>query len=259
MAIIEVDRLHKRYDTTIAVDDVSFTVVEGEILGVLGRNGAGKTTTVECLAGLRVPDRGRVRVAGYDPVADPDAVRRLVGVQLQEAALPLKLRAGEALELYASFYDDPADVDVLLDGLGLAAKRRTRFRDLSGGQRQRLSIALALVGRPRVVILDELTTGLDPHARRDVWGLVEGIRSAGVTVVLVTHLMDEAQRLCDRVVIVHRGRVVAADRPDALIARTAPTRADGPPASLEDAFVALTTTEGRPRTIPFPISTLVAG
>ncbi|WP_051470903.1 ABC transporter ATP-binding protein [Patulibacter minatonensis] len=255
MPIIEVDQLHKRYGSTVAVQDVSFSVEEGEIFGILGRNGAGKTTTVECLAGLRAPDGGRVRVAGHDPLTDTAPVRRIVGVQLQDAALPDKLRAGEAVDLYASFYDEPADPRAVLGALGLADKADTRFKDLSGGQRQRLSIALALVGRPRVAILDELTTGLDPHARRETWALVRQIREMGVTVVLVTHVMEEAERLCDRVAVIHDGRVAALDTPAGLIA----TATDGGPrASLEDAFVALTAPAdadgARPWPFPFPVA-----
>jgi ABC-2 type transport system ATP-binding protein len=255
MPIIEVEHLHKRYGATVAVEDVSLAVDEGEIFGILGRNGAGKTTTVECLAGLRVPDGGRVRVAGHDPVADPAPVRRVLGVQLQDAALPDKLRAGEAVDLFASFYDEPADPRAVLDALGLGDKAGTRFRDLSGGQRQRLSIALALVGRPRVAILDELTTGLDPHARRETWALVRQIRDMGVTVVLVTHVMEEAERLCDRVAVIHDGRVAALDTPRGLIDAATD---GGPRASLEDAFVALTTQQDPDRAEPWPFPFPVA-
>ncbi|MEV4422973.1 ABC transporter ATP-binding protein [Patulibacter sp. NPDC049589] len=254
MAIIEVEHLHKRYGATVAVEDVSLAVEEGEIFGILGRNGAGKTTTVECLAGLRVPDGGRVRIAGHDPVREPGPVRRIVGVQLQDAQLPDKLRASEAVDLFASFHDEPADPRAVLAGLGLADKADTRFRDLSGGQRQRLSIALALVGRPRVAILDELTTGLDPHARRETWALVREIREMGVTVVLVTHVMEEAERLCDRVAVIHEGRVAAIDTPAGLIAAVPDA---GPRTSLEDAFVALTTPSAdapAPWPFPFPIA-----
>ncbi|MTV25176.1 ABC transporter ATP-binding protein [Nitriliruptoraceae bacterium ZYF776] len=220
MAVIEVHGLHKRYGDTIAVDDVSLTVEEGEIFGVLGPNGAGKTTTVECLVGLRTPDRGEVTVLGLDPQRDGRRLREQVGVQLQESRLPDPLRVGEALELYASFYADPADPDRLLDDLGLRDKAATAFGDLSGGQQQRLSIALALIGDPRIAVLDELTTGLDPRARRDTWHLVEQIRASGVTVVLVTHFMDEAERLCDRLAIIDHGRVVATDTPAGLIEHT---------------------------------------
>ncbi|MGH3214663.1 MAG: ABC transporter ATP-binding protein, partial [Trebonia sp.] len=213
----------------VAVDDVSFAVAEGEIFGLLGRNGAGKSTTVDCLAGLRVPDHGRIRVAGLDPRQDRRELRQLLGVQLQESELPDRLTVAEAMRLYASFYPRPADVDGLLAQLDLTDKSNTRYRRLSGGQKQRLSIALALIGRPRIAILDELTTGLDPVARRDTWQLIDDIRNQGVTIVLVTHFMDEAARLCDRVAIMRDGRIAALGAPAALAQPT-----------LEDAFVALT-------------------
>ncbi len=216
MAIIEVEHLRKRYGETVAVSDVSFAIEDGEIFGILGPNGAGKTTTVECIAGLREPDGGEVRVLGLDPLRDRDELRQVVGIQLQDSELPAKLQVGEALALYASFYRDPADADELLNALGLQAKRSTRFAQLSGGQRQRLSIALALIGRPRIAVLDELTTGLDPQARRETWKLIEGIRERGVTIILVTHFMEEAERLCDRVALIDAGAVVAIDTPAAL-------------------------------------------
>ncbi|PSL03554.1 ABC-2 type transport system ATP-binding protein [Haloactinopolyspora alba] len=219
MSIIEVANLRKTYGSTVAVDDVSFHVEEGEIFGILGPNGAGKTTTVECIEGLRRPDDGTIRVLGLDPTRDRLELRLKVGAQLQESELPEKLSVREALELYASFYPDPADPQVLMTELGLAGKADTKFGKLSGGQRQRLSIALALIGNPSVAVLDELTTGLDPQARRDTWQLVENIRARGVTIVLVTHLMDEAQRLCDRLAVIDAGRVVAVDSPAGLVDR----------------------------------------
>jgi ABC-2 type transport system ATP-binding protein len=215
---VEVEHLHKSYGKTVAVDDVSFTVAEGEIFGILGPNGAGKTTTVECVEGLRVPDRGQISVLGLDPRRDRDALRQQVGVQLQEAALPERLRVGEALELYSSFYRAPARWTELAEALGLTSKLGSPFKKLSGGQRQRLSIALALVGNPRVAVLDELTTGLDPQARRDTWRLVQDVRARGVTILLVTHLMEEAERLCDRVAVIHGGRVRATGTPASLAA-----------------------------------------
>lgn len=218
MTVIEVQGLHKRYRDHVAVHDVSFAVEEGEIFGVLGPNGAGKTTTVECVAGLRVPDGGSVSVLGLDPRRDRAALRAVLGVQLQAGELPDKLRVREAVTLFASFYPDPADPDELIERWGLTAKRDTAYAKLSGGQKQRLSIVLALVGNPRVAILDELTTGLDPQARRDTWDAIEQIRDAGVTVVLVTHFMEEAQRLCDRLAVIDAGRVVALDSPDGLVA-----------------------------------------
>jgi ABC-2 type transport system ATP-binding protein len=218
MAVIEVGNVHKRYGGTIAVDDVSFSVEEAEIFGILGPNGAGKTTTVECIEGLRTPDRGRIRVLGLDPRADAAELHQQVGVQLQESELPERIKVGEALELYSSFYRTPADWVELMRTLGLDSKRHTQYRKLSGGQKQRLSVALALVGRPRIAILDELTTGLDPQARREVWALVEEIRDRGVTIVLVTHFMEEAERLCDRVAVLDQGQVVATGSPSALAA-----------------------------------------
>nr|WP_241236861.1 ABC transporter ATP-binding protein [Georgenia faecalis] len=215
--VIEIDHLRKTYGEKVAVADVSLTVERGEIFGILGPNGAGKTTTVEVLAGLRQADGGSVRLLGVDPQAEPAAVRERVGIQLQEAKLPAKLRVGEALALYASFYPHPADADELLDLLGLTEKKDTAFADLSGGQQQRLSIALALIGNPEVAILDELTTGLDPQARRDTWALVERVRDSGVTVVLVTHFMDEAERLSDRLAIIVDGRVAALGTPAELV------------------------------------------
>ncbi|MCX4658375.1 ABC transporter ATP-binding protein [Streptomyces uncialis] len=220
MTALEVRNLHKRYGRHIAVDDVSFTVEEGEIFGIIGPNGAGKTTTVECVAGLRTPDSGSVSVLGLDPVKDRAEVRERLGVQPQESGFPDAIKVAEALELYSSFYRDPADRRELMELLGLTEKRDTRYKALSGGQKQRLSIALALVGNPKVAILDELTTGLDPQARRDTWTLVEQVRDTGVTILLVTHFMDEAERLSDRIAVIDGGRVAAVDTPAGLIARS---------------------------------------
>ncbi|MEV0677708.1 ABC transporter ATP-binding protein [Actinosynnema sp. NPDC050436] len=219
MAIIEVVDLVKRYGEKVAVGGVSFSVDEGEIFGILGPNGAGKTTTVECVEGLRSPDSGTIRVAGLDPRRDRAGVREVLGAQLQESELPERIRVGEALALYASFYRAPADWRELLDLLGIGDRVRAQYRELSGGQKQRVSIALALVGRPRVAVLDELTTGLDPQARRDTWSLVERVRDSGVTVVLVTHFMEEAERLCDRLALIDAGELVAVDSPAGLVAR----------------------------------------
>src|SRR6516162_9670828 len=218
-AIIEVRNLRKAYGDTVAVDDVSFSVQEGEIFGILGPNGAGKTTTVECIEGLRTPDRGAISVLGLDPRRDRAELTQRLGAQLQDSQLPDRLRVAEALELYGSFYRAPADWRALMDALGLAGQSKTRFGQLSGGQKQRLSIALALVGNPQVVVLDELTTGLDPQARRDTWALIEGVRDRGVTILLVTHFMEEAERLCDRVALIDAGRVVAMDTPAGLAGR----------------------------------------
>jgi ABC-2 type transport system ATP-binding protein len=215
-AVIEVQNLHKSYGDTVAVDDVSFAVQEGEIFGILGPNGAGKTTTVECIEGLRGADRGDISVLGLDPRRDRAELTQRLGVQLQDSQLPDQLRVAEALKLYSSFYRAPADWQALMNELGLADKSKTTFAKLSGGQKQRVSIALALVGSPQVAVLDELTTGLDPQARRDTWELIEGVRSRGVTIVLVTHFMEEAERLCDRVALIDAGRVVAIDTPAGL-------------------------------------------
>jgi len=220
MTALEVRHLHKRYGRHVAVDDVSFTVEEGEIFGIIGPNGAGKTTTVESIAGLRAPDSGSISVLGLDPIEDRAEVREQLGVQLQESSFPDAIQVAEVLDLYSSFYRDPADWRELLELLGLAEKRRTQYKALSGGQKQRLSVALALVGNPKVAILDELTTGLDPQARRDTWSLVERVRDTGVTIVLVTHFMDEAERLSDRIAVIDGGRVAAVDTPAGLVART---------------------------------------
>ncbi|GAA2243457.1 hypothetical protein GCM10010413_52860 [Promicromonospora sukumoe] len=221
--VVEVSHLSKSYPgargagAKVAVADVSLTVAHGEIFGVLGPNGAGKTTTVECIAGLRTADGGDIRVLGKNPRTDPLAVRQHVGVQLQEAALHDNITVDEAMRVFASFYPDPASVPELLDLLDLTAHGRQRFGKLSGGQKQRLSIALALVGKPQVAILDELTTGLDPAARRATWDLVERVRDSGVTILLVTHFMDEAERLCDRLAVIDKGRVVTEGTPASLI------------------------------------------
>ena len=216
--VIEVTGLRKAYGPKVAVADVSFHVADGEIFGILGPNGAGKTTTVECSEGLRVPDTGTVAVLGHDPHRDRPAVTSVLGAQLQESQLQNKITVAEALRLFASFYSRPADGAELIERLGLTEQSGTQFAKLSGGQKQRLSIALALVGDPRIVVLDELTTGLDPTARRDTWDLVEDIRAHGVTVVLVTHFMVEAERLCDRVALIDNadgqgGRIVALGTP----------------------------------------------
>ena len=219
MTVIEVVGLRKAYGERVAVRDVSFSVAEGEIFGLLGPNGAGKSTTVECVSGLRDRNGGSVRVFGHDPQRGRGAVTARLGVQLQDSQVQANLRVREALRLHASFYPDPADPDELMETLGLTRQAGVRFGKLSGGQRQRLSIALALIGRPDVAILDELTTGLDPAARRDTWDLISAVRDRGVTILLVTHFMDEAEQLCDRVAVIDSGRVVACDSPSALTAR----------------------------------------
>ena len=217
--VIEVEHLRKSYGSTVAVDDVSVEVAEGEIFGVIGPNGAGKTTTVECAQGLRRSDAGRIRVLGLDPRSQAQELRRRIGCQLQEAALPDRIKVWEALDLFACFVPGASDWRTLMEQWGLAEKRNAAFASLSGGQRQRLFVALALVNDPEVVFLDEMTAGLDPAARRVAWGLIRAVRDRGTTVVLVTHHMDEAEQLCDRVAVIDRGRVAAVDTPDGLINR----------------------------------------
>ncbi len=216
-AAIQVHSLVKSYGRLRAVDGVDFSVRPGEIFGLIGPNGAGKTTTIECLEGLRAADGGRVRVLGLDPAADGQELRERIGVQLQQSALPDDMKVWEALDLFASYYRRPAPWKPLLERLGIADKRQTRFARLSGGQKQRLFIALALVNDPELVFLDELTTGLDPHARRSMWDLVKGIRERGKTVLLTTHFMEEAEFLCDRVLVLDHGRIVALDSPSELV------------------------------------------
>ncbi|MFE0156612.1 ABC transporter ATP-binding protein [Nonomuraea sp. NPDC059007] len=217
MSIVEVQGLSKSYGARFAVDDVSFAVAEGEIFGILGPNGAGKTTAVECVEGLRLPDVGTIRVAGFDPIREHDKVTRILGVQLQESELQSKLTVREALEMYSAFYENPADWRSLVERLDLEDQLGQRFGRLSGGQKQRLFIALSLVGNPRVVVFDELTAALDPRARRESWQLVRDINSSGVTIMLVTHFMEDAQSLCDRVAVFDKGKIVALDSPDGLI------------------------------------------
>ncbi|MEJ8279912.1 ABC transporter ATP-binding protein [Pseudonocardia spirodelae] len=218
MDAIEVRGLRKRYGGTTAADGVDLTVPAGTVVGLLGPNGVGKTTTVECVAGLRTPDSGTVRVLGLDPRRDRRAVRAVLGVQLQEAALHDMLTAGELMALHRALHRTGRDPGGLLDAVGLGAQAGIRSDRLSGGQRQRLSVALALVGAPRVVVLDELTTGLDPASRETVLDLVRGLAAGGVAVLLVSHRMDEVERLCDRAVLLDAGRVVADASPDGLVA-----------------------------------------
>ena len=222
--VVRVTNLVKRYGSLPAVDDVSFSIREGEIFGIIGPNGAGKTTTVECISGLRVPDSGSISVYGLSPQRDRDRIREFVGVQLQESALPPRLRVGEALELFASFYSNPLDPQEVLESLGVKDIERVAFKKLSGGQKQRVSIALALVGNPKIAILDELTTGLDPEARRNIWAVIERMRERGVTVILVTHFMDEAETLCDRVALIDRARLRILDTPEAIAAEAGGNR-----------------------------------
>jgi ABC-2 type transport system ATP-binding protein len=215
--IVRVEGLRKVYGTTVAVEQISFEVREGEIFGMVGPNGAGKTTTIECLEGLRRPDQGTIRVLGVDPQREGRTLRLRTGMQLQQSNLPDRMKVWEALDLYASFYPSAADWEKLLAQLGLEEKRNAPFSKLSGGQKQRLFIALALLPDPQLVFLDELTTGLDPQARHAIWDLVRDVRARGKTVLLTTHFMEEAERLCDRVAILDHGRIVALDTPAALI------------------------------------------
>lgn len=215
--VIQVEALHKSYKDLVAVDDISFEVSQGEIFGLLGPNGAGKTTTVECLQGLRRPTSGRIRVLGLDPVTDARALRRHIGSQLQSSELPQRMKVWEALDLFSSI-SGKFDWKKLMVQWDLAGKANATFSSLSGGQRQRLFIALALVNHPEVVFLDEMTTGLDPVARHVAWSLIKEIRDSGATVVLVTHFMDEAEELCDRLAIVDKGKIAALDSPGRLVA-----------------------------------------
>ena len=216
-AIVKVDGLRKTYKSTLAVDEVSFEVQEGEIFGMVGPNGAGKTTTIECLEGLRKPDLGTISVLGVDPQRDSHYLHLHTGMQLQQSNLPERIKVWEALDLYSSFYPQALDWQELLEQLGLEEKRNTPFAKLSGGQKQRLFIALALLPNPQLIFLDELTTGLDPQARHAIWDLVHEVRIKGKTILLTTHYMEEAERLCDRVAILDHGRIVAMDTPEKLI------------------------------------------
>ena len=219
--VISANQLQKRYGDHVAVHDISFTVQKGEIFGILGPNGAGKTTTVEMVMGLRKPDRGTVEVLGMNPQQQSATLRQQIGIQLQQAALPDNIKVWEALSLFASFYNKTVSWEKLIEQWGLSDKRNARFGKLSGGQKQRLFIALALLNDPELVFLDEITTGLDPQARRHTWELIKTIQAQGKTVVLVTHFMDEAETLCDRIAVVDSGRIIALDTPQALIKQIA--------------------------------------
>jgi ABC-2 type transport system ATP-binding protein len=222
--VVTVANLRKTYGSLVAVDDVSFTVEEGEIFGLLGPNGAGKTTTMECVEGVRKPDGGSIRVLGRDPGARATELQNRIGVQLQEAQLQKRIKVWEAVDLWTTLFPATVDGEALLEQLGLTAKRDTWFMNLSGGQKQRLFIALALINDPELVFLDELTTGLDPQARRKIWDMVLGIRERGKTVFLTTHLMEEAERLCDRVAVIEHGRLIELGTADELVARHCPER-----------------------------------
>jgi ABC-2 type transport system ATP-binding protein len=218
-AVVTVRGLHKKYGDRVVVHDLDLDVAAGEVVGVIGANGAGKTTTVECLQGLRRPDAGVVRVLGLDPVKDAERLRPQIGSQLQDSGLPDRLRVSEAIELFSTARARSADE--LLEQFGLTPRRRSAFASLSGGERQRLFLILALLNRPRLVILDELTQGLDPAARRGVWSAVAQLRDGGTTVLLVTHELDEAEALCERVVAMRSGRVLDTGTPAELVGRHA--------------------------------------
>ena len=223
--VIQVSGVRKTYGSTVAVDEVSFDVNDGEIFGLIGPNGAGKTTTMECIEGLRTPDRGAISVLGLNPFRDVYKLQNRIGVQLQQAQLQKRIKVWEAMDLWASLYGKKAtDGERLLEQLGLADKRNAWFMTLSGGQKQRLFIALALINDPEVVFLDELTTGLDPQSRRAIWDLVRGIRERGKTVFLTTHLMEEVERLCDRVAVIEHGHIIAIDSPQNLVNQHCPDR-----------------------------------
>jgi ABC-2 type transport system ATP-binding protein len=222
--VISVSHLGKSYGSTVAVDDVSLEVYKGEIFGLIGPNGAGKTTTMECVEGLRKADRGTISVLGLDPRRDGSALQRRIGVQHQEAQLQKRIKVWEAVDLWSTLYSQVVDTEALLARLGLEAKRNAWFMTLSGGQKQRLFIALALIHDPEVVFLDEMTTGLDPQARRAIWELITGIRERGKTVFLTTHLMEEAERLCDRVAIIEHGRLIEVGTPAELVEKHCPER-----------------------------------
>jgi ABC-2 type transport system ATP-binding protein len=223
--VISVAGVRKTYGRTVAVDEVSFDVRDGEIFGLIGPNGAGKTTTMECVEGIRKPDRGTISVLGLDPFRDVYQLQDRIGVQLQQAHLQKRIKVWEAVHLWASLYRQPVGHgERLLEQLGLSEKRNAWFMTLSGGQQQRLFIALALINDPEVVFLDELTTGLDPQARRAIWDLVRGIRARGKTVFMTTHLMEEAERLCDRVAIIEHGRIIDVDSPQRLVESHCPER-----------------------------------
>ncbi len=215
--VVHVNDLRKSYGEVKAVDGISLDVSRGEIFGIVGPNGAGKTTTMDCIVSMRRPDSGSISVLGLDPLRQRRALLRKVGIQQQESELPDRIKVREAMELFSCFYENSADSSGILLRLGLSDKSESVFSALSGGQKKRLFVALSLVGNPEIVFLDELTSGLDPQSRRSMWDLVRGLRDDGKTVILSTHYMDEAEKLCDRIAIIDKGRIVALDRPDSLI------------------------------------------
>lgn len=215
--VVKVKNLYKSYGKIRAVDGISFNVYRGEIFGLVGPNGAGKTTAIECIEGLRKPSSGVIEVLGFSPTKDGRKLRKYIGIQLQQSELPERIKVWEALELFSSFYPKTVKWQSLINDLGLKEKQKAYFEKLSGGQKQRLFIALALINDPDIIFLDELTTGLDPKARRNTWGLIESIQKRGKTIFLTTHYMEEAERLCDRVAIMNHGKIIALDTPQNLI------------------------------------------
>jgi len=240
--VIVVKDLVKRYGSLTAVNGISFEVYENEIFGIVGPNGAGKTSAVECIAGIRNPSSGTVKILGLDPKKDNSELRELIGIQLQEGSLPHNMKVREALQLFANLYQSPQPVEPLLAQMGIAQKANDFYEKLSGGQKQRLAIALALVNDPKVVVFDELTTGLDPQARRAMWEMVRNIHALGKTVLLITHFMEEAEKLCDRVAFIDEGNIVALDTPANLIQSINSTTPDP---TLEDVFLSITGKEMR--------------
>jgi len=248
-AIIKVDNLVKKYGDFEAVKGISFEVQEGEIFGLLGPNGAGKTTTLEIIETLRQKTSGTVTVAGLDLDKDPQAIKNIIGVQLQAAGYYPNLNLKQIIELFSGLYNRDVDAMTLLDTVNLRDKAKNKFKQLSGGQKQRFSIATTLINQPRIIFLDEPTTGLDPQARRNLWELIIQLRNNGATVVLTTHYMDEAEELCERVAIVDKGEIVDLNTPHALIDRLLETGFRRPKAvreaTLEDVFLNMTGREWR--------------
>lgn len=247
--MVEVEDLKKKYGNKQAVDGISFTVKKGEIFGILGPNGAGKTTTLEMMETLRPIDGGTVKINGIDVTKNPDDIKKIIGIQPQSPAFQDKTKLTEVIELFAAAYGEKVDPMEFLESVGLTDKANNYVEDLSGGQKQRLSITTALVHSPKVFFLDEPTTGLDPQARRNLWDLIEQVRDRGITVIMTTHYMDEAEILCDRIAIMDNGKIIAIDTPKNLIkqllARGFKKKQVVEQASLEDVFIDLTGKELR--------------
>ncbi len=244
MSVLSVKKLVKSYDDKRVVDEVSFSVKKGEVFGILGPNGAGKTTTLEMIETMRQIDGGEVKVGGFDVKKEPQKVKEIIGVQLQTSAFFEKLNLAELLKLFGSMYGEQVDPQELLEDVSLTQKAKSEVNQLSGGQRQRFSIASALVNNPKVLFLDEPTTGLDPQARRNLWALIEEIKAQGITIVITTHYMDEAEILCDRIAIMDEGKIIALDTPDGLVnkllKRGFKKKVEVKQANLEDVFLDMT-------------------